>query len=229
MLKPKKRLSRREVQEDKLVTTYFEVQNWFGLNRKRMGSVLFGVAIAVAAVWFYYNNLNNQNLSATADLGKVMKYYDEGRYEVAINGAPQANVRGLQQIVDDYGSTRAGEISKLYLGNSYFALRNYDKALQYYGDADIADGSLQASALAGIAACYEAMGNHSEAAKQFEKAANKDSENYHTAENLYHAAKNYILADNKEKASQLLKRLAQDFPTSTYTRESERLKAIAAS
>ncbi|MBI2619572.1 MAG: tetratricopeptide repeat protein [Ignavibacteriales bacterium] len=225
MLKPKKRLSKKEIKKDKLVTTYFEMQNWFEANRKRLGSISFGALIAVAAVWFYFNNLSSQNLNATADLGKVMSYYDEGRYEPAINGVPQANIRGLQQIVDDYGSTRTGEIAKLYLANCYFAQGNYEKALVYYRDADIADHSLDAAASAGTAACYEAMGNHAEAARYFEEAAKKDTRNYHSAENLYHAAKNHVLAGNKEKVSELLKRLAKDHPTSPYTRESERLKA----
>ena len=53
MLKPKKKITKREIKEDKLVTTYFELRQWIDQNRKRVSSVSFMVIIAAAATWFY--------------------------------------------------------------------------------------------------------------------------------------------------------------------------------
>jgi predicted negative regulator of RcsB-dependent stress response len=223
MLTPKKKISKREIKEDRLVTTYFEAQSWFEANRKRVSSTFFTVLIAGVAVWFYYNNRSTQNLAATADLGKIIRYYDAGNFEVAVNGSPQENIRGLQQIVDEYGGTESGEFATLYLANAYFSLGNYEKALQYYEDVDTGDSGLDASAKAGIAACHEARGRYAEAASYFEQAAQTDDRKLHTAEHLFHAGHNFILAGQREKADEVLKKLKANFPTSPYAREADRL------
>jgi len=225
MLKPKKRISKREIKEDKLVTTYFEAQSWFELNKKRISTVATILAVVVAAIWIYYNNRATGDLNATTDLGKVMRYYDQGQYQIAINGAPQENIRGLEQIVSDYGSTPTGQIARLYLANCYFSLSQYDKALELYRDTDVSDKSLMSSVYAGIAACEVEKGNIAEGARMFEKAAGTDSGEMNTAEYLYRAAGSYVQAGEKEKASELLERLKKDFPQSTYAREADRLVA----
>ena len=225
MLKPKKKISKREIKEDKLVTTYFEAQSWFELNKKRISTVATILAVVVAAIWIYYNNRATGDLNATTDLGKVMRYYDQGQYQIAINGAPQENIRGLEQIVSDYGSTPTGQIARLYLANCYFSLSQYDKALELYRDTDVSDKGLMASVYAGIAACEVEKGNIAEGARMFEKAAGTDSGEMNTAEYLYRAAGSYLQAGEKEKASELLERLKKDFPQSTYAREADRLVA----
>ncbi|HLA69496.1 MAG TPA: tetratricopeptide repeat protein [Bacteroidota bacterium] len=225
MLKPKKKISKREIKEDKLVTTYFEAQSWFEQNRKRLGTLATILVVVVAATWIYFNDRASSSLNATTDLGKVMRFYDQGQYQTAINGSPQENVRGLEQIVNDYGSTASGEIARLYLGNCYFSLAQYDRALELYRDTDIGEKSLMASVYAGIAACEAEKGNVAESARFYEKAASTDTQNLHTAEYLYRAAGNYVQAGEKEKASDLLERLKKDFPQSTYAREADRLSA----
>lgn len=229
MLTPKKKLSKREMKEDKLVTTYFEAQSWFEANRKRVSSVFFSVLVAGIAVWFYLNNLSGQNVAATADLGKIIRYYDAGNFQVAINGSPQENMRGLQQIVDEYGGTESGEYATFYLANAYFFLGNYEKALQYYEDADLDDSDLNAAVKAGIAACYEVQGNYAQAAAHFEQAAQMEDRKLHSAERLFQAGNNYLLAGNQAKADEILKKLKANFPTSQYAREADRLLVRIAS
>ena len=225
MLKPKKKISKREIKEDKLVTTYFEAQTFFEANRKRLGTAMTILVVIIAAGWIYFNNRAENNLSATTDLGKVMRLYDDGRYELAINGSPQENIRGLKQIVSDYGGTPSGEMAKLFLGNCYFALDQYDNALSVYEDASIGDKDLQASVYAGIAACHGAKNNPQEAARYYEKALSTDAASLHAPEYLYRAASSYVAAGNKEKAANLLDRLKKEFPQSAFARDADRLSA----
>lgn len=226
MLKPKKKVSKREIKEDKLVTTYFEAQSWFEENKKRLSTLATILLVVVAATWIYFNDKATSDANAAADLGKVIRFYDEGQYQAAISGSPQENVRGLEQIVNDYGSTPSGELARLYLGNCYFSLAQYDKALEIYRETDISDKALMASVYAGIAACESQSGNDAEGARYYEKAASTDAQNFHTAEYLYRAAGSYLKAGDKEKAADLLERLKKDFPQSTYTREADRLSAL---
>jgi TolA-binding protein len=222
MLKPKKGISKREIKEDKLVTTYFNTRKWIEANRKLMSYVFSAIAVLIAVAWFVNNNQRQSNERATTDLAKVYQIYDQGQYQLAVNGIPQENIRGLQAIVDEYGSTKSGEIAKLYLANCYFNLGDMDKALKYFKDVDVNDKLLASSALSGIGACYEAKGNCDEAAGYFEQAASKFMTPIQAPDNLFKAASNYSVAGKKEKAADMLHRLKKEFPTSNYARDIDR-------
>jgi len=229
MLKPKKKISKKEIKEDTLVTSYFEATNWYQQNKKTVNGVLTGVVVLAIVVVAYLNNVNSNNLKATSELGKISSYYDQGKYDVAINGNLQENVRGLQAIVDDYGSTKAGEMATFYLANCYYAQANYEKALQYFLDVDVSDELVSSSAISGAAACYEAQANYEKAASMYEKAAFKYAKDVNAAENMFHAAKNYLAAGNKEKAAELFKKVKKDHQTAAIARDIDRWIAEASS
>jgi len=223
MLKPKKKITKKEIKEDKLVTTYFEARTWVEENRRLVG-YLVGIPLVLIVAFFLWNlNLRDSNEKATTKLAKVLPYYDQGRFDEAINGAPQEGViQGLIAIVDEHGNTNAGQLAKLYLANCYLAKGDYQKALELYKDANLDDKMLAASALAGAAACYEGLGKYTEAGEYYEKAASKNMTGLQAPENLHHAAVNYGMAGKKERAAELLRRLKKDFPESSYARDADR-------
>jgi tetratricopeptide (TPR) repeat protein len=225
MLKPKKGISKREIKEDKLVTTYFNTRAWIEQNRRLVSYLVAIPIVLIAVLWFIGNNRRQSNERATTDLSKVFHLYDKGQYKLAVDGIPQENIRGLQSIVDDYGSTPSGEMAKLYLADSYFNLGEYEKALKYFQGVDIDDKLLTSSAIAGEASCYEAKGNHEEAAALYEQAAAKFMTALQAPDDLFRAASNYSLAGKKDKAAQMLRRLKKEFPTSAYARDVDRYLA----
>jgi tetratricopeptide (TPR) repeat protein len=225
MLKPQKNISRREIKEDQLVTKYFETRQWIENNTKILSYVAIGVIAAATIAFIWSKNRVEANEKATTMLAKVIPYYDENKFEMAISGVPQEGIQGLQAIVDEHGSTKAGEIAKLYLASSYYATKNYDKALEYYADISIDDKMLQASAIAGLAACYEVKGDQNQAASYYEKAASKNMTLSQAPEYLQKAASNYAASGNKEKAIELLNTLKKEFATSPYAREVDKFIA----
>jgi tetratricopeptide (TPR) repeat protein len=225
MLKPQKKVSRREIKEDKLVTMYFETREWIENNTKVLSYIAIGIAIAVAIGFLWTKNKAESNEIATTMLAKIEPYYDAGKYDQAINGVPQEGTQGLQAIVDEHGSTKTGQLAKLFLANSYYALKNYDKALEGFDDISISDKLISASALAGVAACYEAKGDLNKAASYFEKAASKNMTLIQAPENLQRSAVDYAAVGKKEKAVELLQTLKKEFPTSAPAREVDRFIA----
>ncbi|MCI0706137.1 MAG: tetratricopeptide repeat protein [Ignavibacteriae bacterium] len=222
MLRPKKKISKREIKEDKLVSSYFEATSWYEQNKKLVSTVITGVIILVVIAVVVRNNIVSNNEQAQVELAKVMPYFDRGNYEGAMNGIPQENIRGLTAIVNDYGSTGAGEYAKFYLAGACYATQRYDNALEFYLDVDVDDELIQSSALAGAAACYEVKGDRSNAAQYFERAAQFGKSNPLAPEHLHHAAMNYAAAGNKEKAIALLQKVKKDYPTSQLARDIER-------
>lgn len=222
MLRAQKKISKRVIKEDTLVTTYFKAQTWYDENRKRISTV-GGVFIVLAlALWFYSNNVRANNERATTDLAKVFTYYDNGQYLIAINGIPEKNIAGLQTVVENYGSTKSGNLAKFYLANAYYNTQDFDKALEYFRDYSGNNPLLEVSALSGAGACYEAKGEYMKAAEYFERAALKNSDDPNAADNLVNAARNFGRAGEKERAVDLLKKVKKEHPSSTAARDVER-------
>jgi tetratricopeptide (TPR) repeat protein len=222
MLKPKKRVSKREIKEDKLVKSYFEVQSWYMMNKRKISTIMTILVVGVVAGILVMNNMRSNNEKASGELGNILRYYDQGNYQAAINGVAQENIRGLLAIVNDYGSTHAGSIARFMLANSYYAMGDFENALKQYEETDLDDEIMQASAYAGSAACFESKSNFQAAAGLYEKAALLKRDNPLTPEYLHAAAVNYSNAEMKQKAIELLKRLKKEYPTSSIARDVDR-------
>ena len=221
MLRPKKKITKRELKQDPVLTTYAKVLNYYEQNKKYLSYAVTALVVIVVATVVYTNNRRASNEKAAAELGKVMQYFDAASYQQAIDGVPEQGVQGLKAIVDNYGGESA-EFARFYLANSYYMVGKYDEALQQFRDFSGGDNLLKSSALAGTASCYEAKSDYSSAAKYFEKAATKAGTEPVAAEYLAHAAFNYGRAGEKTTAVDLYKRLKKEFPTAASARDADR-------
>jgi tetratricopeptide (TPR) repeat protein len=225
MLRPKKKITKRELKQDALVTTYAELTSFYEKHKKNISLAVTVVVVIIIAGVVYFKNRADNNEKALTQLGAVMQYFDNGQYQLAIDGAPERNVPGLKSIVENYGNSHGGDIARFYLASAYYQVGNYDEALKAFEDCSPGDELLVTSRLSGIGASYEAKGMHRDAAEWFEKAATKHSKDVDAAENLNNAARNYAQAGEKEHALELYRRLKKQYPTTTYGRDADRLIA----
>ncbi|MCI0450184.1 MAG: tetratricopeptide repeat protein [Chlorobi bacterium] len=226
-LKARRKIKHKELKQDKLVTSYFEARNWLDKpeNKKKVytgAAILIGL---IAVVFLYSSSRKTKNEEAEVKLSAVITLYEQGKYNEAINGDPAAGITGLNEIVNSYGSTESGETAKLYLGNCYFNLKDYDNALKqfedYSGDNDI----IKASCLSGAGAVYEARGDLKKAGEYFEKSAKVNKEVVINQENLFYAIRAYTQAGDKESASRVYSQLKEEYPKSKYINESKRFES----
>ncbi len=219
MLTKKKKLSKREIKEDKLVTTYYRVYNYFYENKNRIGIYAGGLLVVIAAIYFYMNNKAENNKQAGIQLSRVMGLYDTGAYLEAIEGRQGTNIVGLKKIVSEYGSTENGETAKIFLANAYQMLGKVEEAFKYYEDYDGSNETFQATALSGEAGYYEYKKDYEKAADLYLSASRVAKENVLNPEYMLKAAVNYIDAGKKEEAKDLLETIRKDYQTSTAFRE----------
>jgi tetratricopeptide (TPR) repeat protein len=225
MLRPKKKISKKEIKQDALVTTYARVTAFYEENKRVIGIAATVTALAVIAILVILKNRSDANESAMLQLGQVQELFASGQYQAAIDGVPERNVPGLKAIVDNYGNSRGGELARFMLASALFELGKYDEALPQFEDFSAPDDMLAASRFAGIAQCYEARQNYKEAAEYFEKAAGKNTKDISAPEYLNHAARNYGLAGEKERAIELYKKLKKNYPASLFARDVDRFVA----
>ncbi len=227
MLKPRKRITKKELKQDKLVTWYFAAAEYLRNNRKVVSGVVTGLVIAAIVAVAYMNNVRSSNNKAATELSQVLDAFNGGAYQVAINGDPTHNIRGLKYIVENYGGSETGEEAKVYLADCYYYLGDYADAMKYFKDYDGSDKFLQASAYAGVAEVYAIQKDYSKAAEYYERAAASDSKNFLAPQYLVGAARNYMMIGHNEKAIALLTRVKKDFPNSEYAGNIDFLMAKA--
>src|SRR4030095_2661036 len=224
MLKARKKITHKELKQDKLVTSYFKARGWFDNpeNRKKLGIAAGIVVVIILAVFLYTSNRKAKNEEAETKLSVVLVLYQQGKYNEAINGDPATGVAGLNELVANYGGTEAGQTAKFFLANCLYNLKDYDNALKNYDDYSGGNDIIKASCISGIGAIYEAKGDLKKAGEYYEKAAKVNKELVTNQENLFYAVRVYTQINDKENANRVYKQLKEDYPKSKYVTEGKR-------
>jgi len=77
MIQKKKKLSKKEIKEDKLLVFYKNAVVFFEENKNKVLTYA-GVLVAVAAiVYFYVNQKSESNEKAGLELSRIMPLYDQ--------------------------------------------------------------------------------------------------------------------------------------------------------
>ena len=217
--KSRKRLSRHEMKEDKLIAMAQQLELFYERNRK----AVFGVATAILAVVVVFFLVRaNQRKSfeeASVDLTMAKIVFDMGR----VNDTEQQ----FQLLKTQHGGRIAGE-AQYYLARIAFMhndLNGAEVAFREYVDNYHVDKYLDVAAAAGLAATLESQGKYIEAAETYMAVQEKHRKHYYSAEALFEAARCYLSANQKDKAVQTYLILQRQYPTSALTVEAS--KAIA--
>ena len=133
---------------------------------------------------------------------------------------------GLIKIVDEYGGTESGQTAKLYLGNCYFNMKDYDNAMKQFEDYSGKNDIIKASCLSGIGAVYDAKSDNKKAAEYFEKAAKVNKDLVINQENIFYAVRAYAQAGDKENAKRMYDLLKDQYPKSKYIADSKRFESL---
>lgn len=153
------------------------------------------------------------------------QYFSADSFQLAINGDGQ--FPGFLNIVDSYGSTKAGNMAKLYLGISYFETEQYDLAIEYLSDFKSDHPELAPLAYGNIGDAYNEKGDAAKAAEYYEKAAAFD-DNILTSPVYYmKAARAYEQVSNYQKALDVYKIIKAEYKETDEGRQIEKYIARA--
>ena len=115
------------------------------------------------------NNEKAQNEIWSSEL-----LFDQGQYEQALEG--------FEAVIEEFGSTRAGNTAKAYAGLCQKNLGNYEEAIKYLQDFDGNDNVIAPAILSALGDCYvdQETPNYTKAAETFEQAAKAASNAQYT-------------------------------------------------
>ncbi|MBX3007443.1 MAG: tetratricopeptide repeat protein [Melioribacteraceae bacterium] len=219
MLDAKKKVTKKQMKEDKLVTSYYKVQSFYFENQAKVLIAAGVVVLIIVAVIMLNKRGDTNNVAASAALAKVTPLIEAGSLNEAIEGDKTGNIDGLKKIVNEYGGSEAGEVARIYLANAYFILGKVDEALDQFEDYSGSNELLKAASKAGAASCYESKNEWEKAANLYLDAANISKINPSNPEFLLKAGKCFIKLDNKSRAKELFLSIKKDYPTSPITFE----------
>lgn len=220
MVRARKKITKQQLKEDKLVTYTFKTQQFFEENWKRLATIVVGVLVIAALAVIYINSKKKAAYDASFELSVAEIKYMNGDYQSAI---PE-----LQRISDNYSGSSSAGVAVFYLANSYFFTNNYENAEVYYkkyindyGD----DPDLTCSSYSGLGAVFENRNNFQEAANNYMEAAEKFPENFQTPKCLLDAARCLKETSNTQKAVEILNRIINDYPNASIIRDANILLA----
>ena len=222
MLEKRKKISKKQIKEDKLVTSYYQAINFF---QEYQAKILIGtgiVAVIIIAAFLWNNQRTSNNLKAAELLSKIIPLCDAGSYKDAIEGQKVANIIGLKEIVEKYGSSEQGQVAKIYLANSYSISGNDEAAYKVYDDYSGSIPEFKASALAGKAAYCEIKKEYEKAANLYKDAAKSAKTNPSNPEYLMKAGIDFLNIGNKDEAKKLFERIKKEYKTSPIVNELDR-------
>lgn len=219
MLKARKRITKRQMKEDKLVTYYFKAADYLQQNSRNLAWGIGAMAIVILAIFIYSRKELENEQNAVVALAEARTEYFRNNYAAA--------AEKLQILVDSYGGTKSGKLGLFYLANSKFHLKAYDEAERLFRDylAQSDDDVLKASAMSGVAACLEEQGKTAEAASRYEEAAERFGKGFMAPENMFHAARCYLLSGDSIAAKSILEALINEYSSSPIKSDAEVLLA----
>ena len=148
----------------------------------------------------------------------------ETDYELALNG--DDNGAGFLEVIDRYGSTKAGNLAKHYAGICYLKQGDLENAANYLSKYSPAKGipgaiiNAQNYGLQGDIAVEQQ--NYREAVKFYEKAVDAADNNVTAPLFLMKAGRAYKAMGDNAKAKACFERIATSYPASAEARDTEK-------
>lgn len=188
-------------------------ENFLVKNQKTIISVLVAIIAVVAAILavqqFYFEPREDKAQEA---LYQSVMAFEKDSMDLALNG--NESFDGLLTVIDNYGSTKAGNLACAYAGLAYYAKGEYAEAQNYLSKFSANEAVILPAITATIGNALVNMDKFEEAAKYFEKAAKDADNDLFSPLYLMKAANVYEKLGDKAAAMKVYEQIKKQYPTS---------------
>ncbi len=210
--KKKHRITRHDLKHDRFIDSAMEFVSVTRHNAPRIVISVIAVLVVLLITSYILNTRRRTAAEAEQVLSTATASFLNGDFESARDA--------LQELTTRYWGTRASREALFFLGNTYYALGDYDNALKNFEQflrMRTKWPLLKASATMGIANCREQKQEFLIAAEGYERVANVYPESPLAPEALASAARCYEAMGQGPAAAPLYERLKRDYPDSPLT------------
>lgn len=201
------RITKRQMKEDKLVTTTFKVTEYVQRHSRSFIIVLAGMVAVALIIVFLISSRSARSREAARLLGRA--------YLTMTMGNPELSVGDLKTVVEKYGKSSSAPLATYYLGDLHFRNGRYQQALEYfqlYLDRYHHNRFLTVASLVGVADSYMELGRYTSAGDYYLRAFQADTSGLEATKHLLRSGQAYLLAGEKEKAKVIFQQIVDDYP-----------------
>ncbi len=213
MSKKKQEGSGVEAIEQTLSKTEQYIEN----NQKLLIYIVLGIAAIIGSYYAYTRwYLEPLETEAVSQMYAAEQYFEKDSFQLAING--DGNMPGFIDIIEEYGSTKSGNLANYYAGICYLHLGQYDEAIEYLENFNSDDMMLQPVAIAAIGDAYMEKGDTKTAIDKYLEAANTNPNEFTSPIFLMKAGRAYETVDDYANALIQYKKIKKDYKNSNEGR-----------
>ena len=214
MLKARKKITKREIKEDPLVTFYVRTQKFLQKHSKPFYIGILAVIVIATFIMLDSRSRRTGNIRAESRVVTAEQIYFSRDFDRAI---PE-----LQAVIQESPGTVSAGRSVFYMANCYYekgeyadAMRFFQQYLDDYGSIDY----FKISSQSGIAACLENEDRFAQAGDAYEKAASMAADYFTRPFDLKNAARCYVQAGIPEKGRSIYQKILKDYPDAPFSSE----------
>lgn len=218
------KISRKKIDEpDEFVSTSSSVIDYLRNNyRNIIPATVVVLAIAMVAFgWFYYSK--GRASEAASLLYQSKQIYNTSQHaqnnDQSVEETYRLSLDKFDDIKNKYPGTSSAIESSFYIGDCYYRLREYDKAIDYYHqflNSSSKGDYLIYFAFEGLGYCYEEKGDYEKALENFKKSI-EESEMDINELALVNIARCYEALNDKAKALEFYQKLSDDQSNSIFS------------
>ena len=188
-------------------------EEWIENNKTLVFSILGVIVLVVGGYLFFKYNNEKNNALAQNDMFQAQFWFESDSLDLALNG--DGNNYGFLEVIENYGSTNAGNLAKFYSGVCYLKKGEFEEAISFLNDFNAGDKLLQARAYALVGDAHMELGDYGQAASSYDKAATYKPNEQFSPQYLMKAALAYEKQDDFGKALASYDKIINDYAKST--------------
>tara|TARA_B110000438_G_scaffold219410_1_gene212370 strand:- start:99 stop:767 length:669 start_codon:yes stop_codon:yes gene_type:complete len=123
MLKPKRKITRKEIKRDPFLETIDKIEYNFEQNKKIYLNIAIGLIGGIFLINILLNKQEQKDIDSNSALGVALVAFDNADYD---NAKFQ-----FENIVSDYSGTNSSNVANYYLGKIYFDEKDLNKSEEY--------------------------------------------------------------------------------------------------
>jgi len=195
-------------------------------NQKIITYVIGGL-ILVTLLIFGYRKFVTMPKEKEAQIAMYTAEYNFGQdsLALALNGAGESI--GFIGIIDDYGSTTAGNLARYYAGICYLNLGDYEEAINYLKKFSGDDIIIPGMALGAIGDAYMQLGDVEKAITYYVDAASKNANEFSSPAFLIKAGWAFEINKEFDNALKMYEKIKTEYPKTREARDIDKYIARA--
>lgn len=206
-----------EALENALTKTEQYIEN----NQKSLTIIVLAIVVIVGTFLGYTRlYIAPMEKEAQSQVFAAEQYFERDSFKLALYG--DGNYLGFLDIIDSYGPSKVGNLSQYYAGISFRQLGEYETAIDHLKRFSTSDKMVKSVAFGAIGDCYVELGNLSEGAKFYVKAAQAGKNDFTTPIYLLKAGIVYEEMGKSADALKVYQTIKNNYAKSAEAREIEK-------